>query len=214
MDDRTQKKENIFDAAFDEFLANGYANAKMLGIAARAGIAKATLYEYFDSKESLFEELLQTKVVLPYLSFEARLDRDASCASRIRRFMRMEMDFFADIMRERALLPNLLLFHSEFAANTTVTSAAHSIIMFKFRVLCDLVAEGIERGEFRDGDPTTMTACMIGAFNFFAMRTCKMHSFNMNSFNMPSRFPESAESEELFFQILFNGISAPAANAR
>jgi AcrR family transcriptional regulator len=207
-DDRARKKEQIFDAAFDEFLANGYTNTKMSGIAARARLAKATLYEYFSSKELLFEELLQTKVVRPYLSFEERLDKNASCASRIRRFMRMEMDFFSDIMCERALLPNLLLFHTELASNTTVTSAAQRIISFKFHLIRGLIEEGTARGEFRDGDPLTMAACLIGAFNFFAMRTCKM-----NPFEMPVRFPESAESEKLFFEILFNGINAPAANA-
>jgi AcrR family transcriptional regulator len=206
MEDRARKKEQIFDAAFDEFLANGYTNARMSGIAARAGLAKATLYEYFESKENLFDELLQTRVVLPYLSFEARLDKNASCASRIRQFMRMEMDFFTDIMRERSMPLNLLLLVStELAANEMIKSVAQSIVSFKFRILCGLLGEGIRAGEFREGDTVTMAACLIGAFNLFSMRACKM-----SSFDIPIRFPESSESEELFFDILFNGINASA----
>ncbi|MDR1246791.1 MAG: TetR/AcrR family transcriptional regulator [Clostridiales Family XIII bacterium] len=209
MEDRARKKEQIFNAAFDEFLANGYMNARMSGIAARVGLAKATLYEYFESKERLFDELLQTKVVGPYLSFEKRLDKNTSCAARIRCFMRMEMDFFTDIMRERSMPLNLLLLlNAELASNEMIKSVARNIISSKFRVLCGLLDEGIGRGEFREGDTATMAACMIGAFNLFTLRTCKTVSFDI-----PVRFPESDESEDLFFEILFNGINASAESA-
>jgi AcrR family transcriptional regulator len=207
-EDKTQKKERIFEAAFDSFLVKGYTNTKMSEIAARAGIAKATLYEYFASKEALFEELLHTKVILPYLSFEERLDENASCASRIRAFMRMEMDFFSDFMREKEIPPNLLL-HSEFIGNATIASVAQRIIAFKFRVICDLLREGMDRGEFRRGDPFTMAACMIGAFNFFAACACKAHFFDL-----PFRLPDSAEAETAFFSVLFDGVNAPSRDER
>jgi AcrR family transcriptional regulator len=207
-EDRTQKKERIFEAAFDSFLVKGYTNTKMSEIAANAGVAKATLYEYFASKEALFEELLHTKVTLPYLSFEARLQKHDSCASRIRSFMRMEMDFFSDFMEEKDILPNLLL-HTEFIGNATIASVAQRIIAFKFRVICGLLREGMERGEFRRGDPFTMAACMIGAFNFFAACACKAHFFDL-----PFHLPESAEAEAAFFSVLFEGVNAPSQGER
>jgi AcrR family transcriptional regulator len=188
-ENRTQKKERIFEAAFETFLVNGYANAKMSEIAARAGLAKATLYEYFASKELLFDELLHVKVIRPYLSFAERLDKNASCASRIRRFMHMEMEFLSDLTREKELLPKLLL-QTELMGNATVTSAAHRIISFKFRVLGDLLREGMASGEFREEDPLTVAACMIGAFNLFAACSCSAHFFDL-----PFRFPESADAE-------------------
>jgi AcrR family transcriptional regulator len=205
---RTQKKERIFEAAFETFLVNGYTNARMSEIAARAGLAKATLYEYFASKEALFEELLHAKVTGPYLSFEERLDKDASCAARIRSFMRMEMDFLSDLTKGRELLPKLLL-HAELIGNATIVSAAHRIISFKFRVLCDLLREGMARGEFREADPFTTAACMIGAFNFFAACSCNAH-FRA----LPFRFPEFADAEESFFQVIFEGITPPPCAGR
>ncbi|MDR1573069.1 MAG: TetR/AcrR family transcriptional regulator [Clostridiales Family XIII bacterium] len=202
-EDRTQKKERIFEAAFDAFLVKGYTNTKMSEIAARAGIAKATLYEYFMSKEALFGELLHEKVILPYMTFEERLDKNASCASRIRSFMRMEMDFFCDFLKEKEILPNLLL-QTELMGNETVTSAAHRIISLKFRVFCGLLREGMERGEFREADPFTVAACMIGAFNFFSACACKAHFIDL-----PFRFPESADADAAFFKVLFDGINTP-----
>nr|WP_277716390.1 helix-turn-helix domain-containing protein [Priestia flexa]WEZ06696.1 helix-turn-helix domain containing protein [Priestia flexa] len=49
-----EQKENILDAAFVVFGANGYHDAKMIDIAKRAGVSKGTLYLYFPSKESLY----------------------------------------------------------------------------------------------------------------------------------------------------------------
>ncbi|MDR2355320.1 MAG: TetR/AcrR family transcriptional regulator [Clostridiales Family XIII bacterium] len=204
-DGRTQKKERIFEAAFDTFLVNGYTNAKMSEIAARAGLAKATLYEYFTSKEALFDELLHTKVIRPYLAFEERLDKNASCASRIRSFMRMEMDFLSDFTKGRELLPKLLL-HAELIGNATIASAAHRIITFKFRVFGDLLREGTARGEFRETDPLTTAACMIGAFNLFAACSCSAPFLDL-----PFRFPESEDPDEAFFKVLFEGITPPLA---
>ncbi|MDR2771675.1 MAG: TetR/AcrR family transcriptional regulator [Clostridiales Family XIII bacterium] len=204
-DGRTQKKERLFEAAFEIFLMNGYTNAKMSEIAARAGIAKATLYEYFPSKEALFEELLHTKVILPYISFAERLDPNSSCTARIRSFMRMEMDFLSDFVKGKKILPRLLL-HAELMGNATIASAAHRIITFKFRVLCELLREGMESGEFRETDTVTAAACMIGAFNLFSACSC-----NAQFFDRSFRFPASADAEADFFRMLFEGITPPHA---
>ncbi|MDR2133260.1 MAG: TetR/AcrR family transcriptional regulator [Clostridiales Family XIII bacterium] len=202
-EDRAQKKERIFEAAFETFLVNGYTNARMSEIASRAGLAKATLYEYFASKEALFEELLHTKVILPYLAFEERLDKSASCASRIRAFLHMELAFMSDFVKGREMLPKLLL-HAELVGNATIVSASRKIIEFKFRVFCDLLREGMTRGEFRETDPLLAATCLIGAFNFFAACSCSEHFFEL-----PFRFFENADAEADFFKVVFEGITPP-----
>ena len=50
------KRERILDAAIDVFCVSGYEAASMADVAAKAGVGKGTIYLYFDSKESLFEE--------------------------------------------------------------------------------------------------------------------------------------------------------------
>ena len=50
------KRERIMDAAIEVFCISGYDSASMADVAAKAGVGKGTLYLYFDSKESLFEE--------------------------------------------------------------------------------------------------------------------------------------------------------------
>ena len=49
----------ILDAALQEFSQAGYAGARMDDIALRAGLSKGGLYAHFDSKEAVFEALLE-----------------------------------------------------------------------------------------------------------------------------------------------------------
>src|SRR6516165_4560015 len=57
---QAQRRQAILDAALDEFAARGFAATRLDDIAARAGVAKGTIYLYFRDKESLFQELVRT----------------------------------------------------------------------------------------------------------------------------------------------------------
>ena len=52
----------ILQAAEAEFLEKGYANAKMLSIAQRAGVAHSMLHYYYRSKENLFQVIFRQKM--------------------------------------------------------------------------------------------------------------------------------------------------------
>lgn len=60
--DPTLRKEAILAAALTVFAERGYEAARLDDVAARAGVAKGTLYLYFKDKEALFEELLRGAV--------------------------------------------------------------------------------------------------------------------------------------------------------
>ncbi|MEI3012873.1 MAG: helix-turn-helix domain-containing protein [Sutterella seckii] len=48
-----EKKRAILDATIEEFEAKGFASARIEDIAKKAGVAKGTVYNYFESKEAL-----------------------------------------------------------------------------------------------------------------------------------------------------------------
>lgn len=54
-----QKRTDIINAASAVFLEQGYERASMDSVAKHAGCSKATLYNYFTSKESLFEAVVR-----------------------------------------------------------------------------------------------------------------------------------------------------------
>lgn len=59
MERTMDKREKIIQAAVGVFGESGFDAASMADIAAKAGVAKGTLYLYFPSKEQLFEEVFQ-----------------------------------------------------------------------------------------------------------------------------------------------------------
>lgn len=55
----TEKAAAILEGAMSEFLTHGYAATNMDGVAAAAKVSKATVYRYFQDKESLFAALVK-----------------------------------------------------------------------------------------------------------------------------------------------------------
>jgi len=51
-------RQSILEAAEKVFIANGFLGTRMADIAAAAGLAIGTLYNYFASKEAIFSEML------------------------------------------------------------------------------------------------------------------------------------------------------------
>src|SRR5215204_771150 len=60
--ERQAKERAILDAALDVFAESGFAPARLEEVAARAGVAKGTIYLYFPSKQALFEALIRTGI--------------------------------------------------------------------------------------------------------------------------------------------------------
>jgi len=58
---RDEKRDAILEIACEAFLTDGYAATSMSSIAAKVGGSKATLYNYFASKEELFGAVIGEK---------------------------------------------------------------------------------------------------------------------------------------------------------
>ncbi|MDR0424425.1 MAG: TetR/AcrR family transcriptional regulator [Clostridiales Family XIII bacterium] len=199
-DTRESKKELVLDAAFETFLKKGYMNTKMSEVAARSGLAKTTIYGYFSSKESLFVELLQSRVAVPYMSIGERLDRTLPYSGQLRQFIEMEMEMLFGLIQEKKIVPSLLLY-TEFFTDTNVTETAQKILSYKFRTFIDIIGKGMESGEFRPGDPATAAACVIGAFNLYTAIACKA-----SMEEMPDSFSGFSQDNKDFYEIIFSGL--------
>jgi AcrR family transcriptional regulator len=58
--DAQRTRAALLDAARDEFAEHGYAGARIDRIASRAGVRKQLFYQYFKSKEAVFEQILDS----------------------------------------------------------------------------------------------------------------------------------------------------------
>lgn len=60
--DPAARRQAILDAGLAVFVANGFAAARLDDVAARAGVAKGTIYLYFKDKQDLFEQIVRVAV--------------------------------------------------------------------------------------------------------------------------------------------------------
>jgi AcrR family transcriptional regulator len=75
--DRDQRRELILDVAQGVFLEEGFANASMSAIAARLGGSKGTLYNYFKSKDELFNAYVERRCLWQDEIFALPQDNEA-----------------------------------------------------------------------------------------------------------------------------------------
>src|SRR6201987_3080043 len=58
-----ERRAAIVEGGVDEVIGRGFAAARVVDVARRAGVAKGTIYLHFKDKEALFEELVRTAIV-------------------------------------------------------------------------------------------------------------------------------------------------------
>ena len=70
------RRDAILDASLDEFSARGFAATRLDDVAKRADVAKGTIYLHFKDKESLFQELIRSKMAPVVGTLEATFAAD------------------------------------------------------------------------------------------------------------------------------------------
>ena len=96
-DRSAETRSRILDAALTEFAANGLAGARTEAIAAAAGVNKALLYYYFESKEKLYAATLEMVSARVRDRSMAVFLREASAGERL---LRAALDHFDRILTQ------------------------------------------------------------------------------------------------------------------
>ncbi len=157
--DRLRHKEEILTAALRLFAERGFHEVSMQEIAAQAEFATGTLYNFFASKEALFEELTQRCADMIIGDLGSILDSDDDEVTILRRFFRRQ--------------PEMLEKHADFikmyVSEMGTRAARHAENHDHERVdnalnpkICRLIESGVGKGLFRSVDPA-VTALAIDA---------------------------------------------------
>jgi AcrR family transcriptional regulator len=97
--DRDARREAILDVAQEVFLEEGFAAASMSTIAARLGGSKGTLYNYFKSKDDLFNAYVERRCLWQTEAVGLKLDETPLQA--INRVARAFLTFVTDDLTQR-----------------------------------------------------------------------------------------------------------------
>ncbi|GHJ13331.1 MULTISPECIES: TetR/AcrR family transcriptional regulator [unclassified Micromonospora] len=160
-DGRTRRREDtrqrLFVAAVDLIAEQGFSATTVDDIAARAGVAKGTVYYNFESKTVLFEELLRHGIGLLTAEFRAAVDglppREALAA-----LVRAELDY---IRRYRAFAQ--LLLSEMWRTNREWQQTLRLLRGEAIEVIAETVRAGVDNGDLpADLDVRTASSALFG----------------------------------------------------
>src|SRR5580658_4730567 len=142
-----QTRARILEAAVKEFSANGLAGARTEQIAEAAGVNKALLYYYFNSKQAIYDAALESMADRVVTSSMAAMGAGSSAGERLLQFA---LNHFDRIHSQRAF-QNLMqqemirLHRGEENAVAPLVDKVFRPMMLRIR---EVIAEGKKSGEF------------------------------------------------------------------
>jgi AcrR family transcriptional regulator len=141
------RPDEILDAAQKVFGASGFARAKVDDVARLAGVSKGTLYLYFDSKETLFREMVRAKIVTLLAESEALVQsHSGSCRDLL---VELITGMFHS-MRDQDIVTISRVAQAEFASFPELAQFYFEEVIVRARRLVEQVLEkGVRAGEFR-----------------------------------------------------------------
>jgi len=146
-DTKSKRIPLILSAALEEFVEKGFAAARLDSIAERAGVAKGTIYLYFDKKESLFEEAVRAVIGPMIARFEGLAAAPQDDAEAILR--QMVRTLYRDVITDPKKRSLLRLIISEGPRFPQLLRFYHDEVVSRgMAALKRVLAYGAERGEF------------------------------------------------------------------
>jgi AcrR family transcriptional regulator len=141
------RPEEILDAALAVFGESGFARAKLDDVARLAGVSKGTLYLYFDSKESLFREMVRAKAVASLAEAEVYVRTYEGSARTL--LVELIRRMYGRVRREQ-MTRIARVVHSELGHFPELARFYFDEVILRARRLVEQVLErGTSTGEFR-----------------------------------------------------------------
>lgn len=189
MTKRKDTKERILEAAMREFAARGFGGARMDTIARNAEINKAMLHYYFDSKENLYQTVIQNvleeyvsqfkKIISPHLSPEKLMEE----------MPKLVITFFSG-NQDLIKLIGLELFQNPANITSRVSAVVQRGIIKGPQMLEGLIKKWYQQGLISEPEPIHF-AINIMSLSLFAFVVKPM---------VASIFNRSIEDDEQFFK--------------
>ena len=144
------RPSELLAAALELFVEKGFAATRLTDIAAHAGVAKGTLYLYFDSKEALFRAVVEQGIVPLFAAAEQEMDGyEGSSVELLCHFLTVWQQrigatplagLYKLIIAEAHNFPELAQYYHD------------QVIVRGRALLTTVLRRGIASGEFRDLD--------------------------------------------------------------
>jgi len=173
---KEEKRLDILNGALKVFSKYGLHKAKMEDIAKEAGVGKGTIYEYFDSKKELFQEMIKYGIEQYSDEITSTFLSDESIQTKLRDFCISHGKFVG----QHIDMAQTLLAQSE------VLSHEMKCWMMKYRIelgkkIAKVLKAGVEKGELRkDLDIEIASYAIFGTINQYYSKKIFYDNENYN----------------------------------
>lgn len=176
--DRRLRVENFLQGAERLFAERGYGRTTMEDIARLAGYGTGTSYHYFESKESLYGELLERKMAAHLDHLREQHESQATPRGRIRALLHGKTGFFRRnresmeiFVKESVPKPSLM--------DAALTPKARALLLDRCLALMrETIEAGIGSGDFGSADPDLAVAAISGLGNGVLLHSIRNVSRN------------------------------------
>ena len=163
--DKVRTRQQILEAATVEFAAKGFEGARTDNIAKRANVAKRMLYHYFQSKDGLFQAVLEQTYV-KIRTAEENLDLSSLNPEKaMTELVAFSFNWFVEHPEFIAILneENLLC-----AVHAKTSNSVRKLNMPLVDTISTLLNRGEKEGVFREGvDPVELYISIAGVSYFY-----------------------------------------------
>ncbi len=162
-----QTKQNILNAAIKEFSAKGLAGARIDSIAAEAGCNKGMIYQYYGSKDSLYETVIRHEYeILSYVEADILHENH-----NYKQMISIIVDKYFDFLLQNPNFVKIIMWENLNEARVIKSNEAINGIKSPIlNATAEMVESGKANGIFREdaNAQEVMFSLITGAFSFFS----------------------------------------------
>ncbi len=189
-----RRRRRILDAARSCFGTAGFAGATVGTIAERAGVSNGLLYQFFRSKEQLFEVVLRESIADWVRAMLPREAAHEAPSRALEGMFRRSVEF----CREHPLLPALLRGDEELQLSR-IREAARDRVQPHRDLVASILRRGIQAGEFaRDLDVASVADVI-----------CQLQAdYSARAYRRDPRYPDSPELIDAAIRFILDAVRA------
>lgn len=167
---RSRRKDarpaEILAAALTQFVEKGFGATRLDDIARAAGIAKGTLYLYFETKEDIFRAVVRQEILPRLAEIEAAISQFPGSSADLLRLAAARLQVAVDsqlggipklVLTEAGNFPEIARFYAD------------EVVVRAIRIFSNILQRGIGQGEFRPIAAETFLPLFVGPTLFMLL---------------------------------------------
>ncbi len=198
-----QKKEKIIQAAINIFSEKGLEKGTISSIAKKADVGKGTVYQYFNSKEEMFGQIIFYFFDDMFNNWQSLIHKPIDPEQKLTLLIDQTVDMSIEIIKnQQAVYFKLLIEIFAYAFKNENRVRLDKITERLYKMVEPILIEGKEKGQFRDIDSAYLSFILFSFLDGFAL-----HFF----FQYPHYNSEKLKT--IIKSLIFNGIKKEANHA-